>query len=207
MKTKSAPEKRTYKQGARAEAAEATGHRITAAFLTRAETEWFDEITLESLAQDAGVTVQTLIRRFGGKDGVVDAASASFEVDVITQRQCERGDVKRAIEGLIGDYERAGGFVMRMLAQEDRYASIKRVTDKGRAGHRKWLGEVFTPWLESLTPKAREARLDALVAATDIFLWRLVRNDMGRDVSAYRKLMQQLIAGALDGEKPWEKAK
>jgi AcrR family transcriptional regulator len=207
MKARPAPEKRAYKQGARAEAAEATGQRITAAFLARAETEWFDEITLESLAQDAGVTVQTLIRRFGGKDGVVDAASEGFEVDVIEQRRCERGNVKKALDVLIGDYERAGGLVMRVLMQEDRYAAMKRVADKGRAGHRKWLGEVFAPWLETLPAKAREARLDALVAATDIYLWRLMRVDMGRDVSAYRKLVQQMIAGALDGDKPWEKTK
>lgn len=174
MKTKAAPEKRAYKQGARAEAAEATAQRITDAFLARAQTEWFDEIKLEALAQDAGVTVQTLIRRFGGKDGVVDAASESFEIDVIEQRNCEPGAVKKAIDLLIGDYERAGAFVMRVLAQEDRYESLKRVADKGRAGHRQWLSEVFAPWLETLTPKAKEARLDALVAATDIYLWRLL---------------------------------
>lgn len=207
MKTKPAPEKRAYKQGARAEAAEATGRRITDAFLARAQTQWFDEITLESLAQDAGVTVQTLIRRFGGKDGVVDAASDGFEVDVLTIRQCERGDVKKAIEVLIADYERAGLLVMRVLMQEDRYAALKRVADKGRAGHRKWLSEVFDPWLEALPAKAREARLDAIVAATDIYLWRLVRVDLGRDVSAYRRLVQQMLAGALDGEKPWEKTR
>jgi AcrR family transcriptional regulator len=207
MKQKLAPEKRAYKQGARAEAAEATGRRITDAFLARAETQWFDEITLESLAQDAGVTVQTLIRRFGGKGGVVDAASANFEIDVMTQRQCERGDVKRAIAVLIGDYERAGAFVMRVLMQEDRYVALKRVADMGRAGHRQWLSQVFAPWLVNLPAKARETRLDALVAATDIYLWRLLRVDMGRDVNAYRKLVQQLIAGALDGERPWEKAK
>jgi AcrR family transcriptional regulator len=207
MKTKSAPEKRAYKQGARAEAAEATGRRITDAFVARAQTEWFDEIKLESLAQDAGVTVQTLIRRFGGKDGVVDAASEGFGIDVMAQRKCERGDVRKAVEVLIADYERAGAFVMRVLMQEDRYASLKRVADMGRAGHRQWLSQVFAPWLEALTPKARETRLDAIVAATDIYLWRLVRVDMGRDVAAYRRLVQQMLAGALDGEKPWEKAR
>lgn len=77
----------------------------------------------------------------------------------------------------------------------------------GRVGHRAWLADKFAPWLEPLPPKAREARLDALVAATDLYLWRLVRVDMGRDLSAYRKIVFQFIAGALDGEKPWEKTK
>lgn len=207
MKAKTAPEKRAYKQGARAEAAEATGRRITDAFLARAETQWFDEITLESLAQDAGVTVQTLIRRFGGKDGVVDAASEGFGQEVQSRRESPDGDIKKAIDALIGDYERGGALVMRFLAQEDRYPALKRSADHGRAGHRKWLSEKFSDWLTPLPPKAREARLDALVAATDLYLWRLIRVDMGRDLAAYRKIVFQLIAGALDGEKPWEKTK
>ena len=207
MKQKPIPEKRAYKQGVRAEAAEATARRITDAFVARAQTEWFDEIKLEGLAQDAGVTVQTLIRRFGGKDGVVDAASENFEFDVMATRKCEPGDIKKAIEVLIADYERAAPFVMRILAQEDRYEAIKRVADKGRAGHRNWLSRIFAPWLESLTPKAREARLDSIVAATDIYLWRLLRVDMGRDIPAYRKIVRQMLAGALDGDKPWENSK
>jgi AcrR family transcriptional regulator len=208
MKNNAASDKpRTYRQGARAEAAEATAERIIDAFLARAEAQWFDEITLDSLAQDAGVTVQTLIRRFGGKDGVVDAAVQGFEKGVLHRRTTEPGDIAGAVDGVIRDYEEGGALVMRILSQEDRYPVLKRVADKGRAGHRSFLAEMFAHWLEPLPKKAREARLDALVAATDLFLWRLVRVDMGRDVAAYRALVFKLIAGALDGEKPWEKSK
>src|SRR6266545_3349860 len=58
---------RRYTQGARAQAAEATALRIVDAFLTRLMKQWFDEITLDGVAEDAGVTVQTVVRRFGGK--------------------------------------------------------------------------------------------------------------------------------------------
>ncbi|MET0546679.1 MAG: TetR/AcrR family transcriptional regulator [Caulobacterales bacterium] len=207
MKDAAATEKRSYRQGARAEAAEATAVRIMEAFLNRAETQWFDEITLDSLAQDAGVTVQTVIRRFGGKDGVVDSASDLFGRGVMNRRQVKTGDILKAVDALSRDYEECGALVMRVLSQEDRYPVLKRVADYGRVGHREWLAGMFAQWLTPLTPKAREARLDALVAATDLYLWRLVRVDMGRDVPAYKKLVLNLIAGALDGAKPWEKSK
>ena len=62
---------RRYVQAARAEAAADTARRILEAFLARLMTQWFDQITLDRVADDAGVTVQTVVRRFGGKDGVV----------------------------------------------------------------------------------------------------------------------------------------
>lgn len=202
-----APEKRAYRQGARAAAAEATAERIMDAFLARASTQWFDEITLDQLAQDAGVTVQTVIRRFGGKDGLVEGSSKRFERAVLNRRKAKTGDIIAAVDAVARDYEEAGAMVMRVLVQEERYPVLKTVADYGRAGHREWLRGMFAQWLDPLTPKAREARLDALVAATDLYLWRLVRVDMGRDVAAYKKLVLNLISGALDGAKPWEKSK
>ena len=103
------------------------------AFLARVETQWFDEITLDQLAQDASVTVQTIIRRFGGKDGVVEAATKSFGKGVLNRRQADVGDIDAAVDGLVRDYEQAGPLVMRILVQEDRYPTLKIVTDFGRA--------------------------------------------------------------------------
>ena len=56
---------RHYAQRARAQATEATARRIVDAFLARLMAQWFDEITLDRVAEDAGVTVQTVVRRFG----------------------------------------------------------------------------------------------------------------------------------------------
>ena len=36
--------------------------------------QWYDEITLDRVADEAGVTVQTIVRRFGGKAGLLDKA-------------------------------------------------------------------------------------------------------------------------------------
>jgi AcrR family transcriptional regulator len=193
------PAKRTYRQAARAQAAEATAERILEAFVRRLRETWFDEIRLEDVANDAGVTVQTVIRRFGGKDGLLDATSMHVSAEVQRRRAVAPGDVASAVTTLLEDYEAAGDLFMRMLAQEDRYLPVKRLTDHGRAYHRAWVRGVFSPWLEVLPPLEAEARLDALVVVTDVYVWKLLRRDMGRTVAELRSLMEHMIAAALEG--------
>jgi AcrR family transcriptional regulator len=55
---------------ARAEAAEATGERILDAALELFGERPTDQIPLDEVASRAGVSVQTVIRRFGGKGRV-----------------------------------------------------------------------------------------------------------------------------------------
>jgi hypothetical protein len=66
-----------------------------------------------------------------------------------------------------------------MLAQEDRIPAIREMTDLGREYHRDWTRRVFAPLLEEL-PRGprRERRLNALVVATDVLVWKLLRRDM-----------------------------
>jgi hypothetical protein len=48
---------RPYRQTARASAAEATGERILESVLRRVQEQWFEEVTLDVIAQDAGFDV------------------------------------------------------------------------------------------------------------------------------------------------------
>ena len=43
---------------------------------------------------------------------------------------------------------------------------------------------------------------DALVIATDVYVWKLVRRDMGRPTADLAELMRRLIAAALGGPAP-----
>jgi AcrR family transcriptional regulator len=194
--------RRAYRLGLRAQAAEAASNRVLAAFQTRLQDSWFDEIRLEDVARDAGVSVQTVIRRFGGKEGLLDAAQEQLGREILARRATPRGDVDEAIRVLLADYEASGDLVMRALAQEDRYPAIRRVTDFGRAGHRRWLAEVFATQLEGLAPETARQRLDALVAATDVYVWKLLRRDMGRPLAEVRALMDRFIRAALGAQPP-----
>jgi AcrR family transcriptional regulator len=192
--------RRPYRQTARALATEQTGARILDAFERRIHEAWFDEITLEQVAQDAGVTVQTVIRRFGGKDGLLEAAWRRLEEEIRERRRAPAGDVRSAVRAIVRDYEHVGDLVMRALAQEERHPALKATNDIGRAHHRGWIEEAFAPWLTGLPREARQRRVDALVAATDLYLWKLVRRDMARPARQVEAVMMDLIRGVIGGD-------
>ena len=191
------PAKRAYRQGARAEAAEATAVRILEAFQRRLSTDWYDQITLDQVAREAGVTVPTIIRRFGAKEGLLAGIQKLMDVEIMGRREVAPGDVGAIVRVLIEDYEIIGDLAVRSLAQEERYPAFRILTDLGRAGHRHWVEQSFSPWLDLADPEARRARLDALVVATDLYVWKLVRRDMGRSPEHLRTLMLTLIAGII----------
>lgn len=189
---------RDYQQTARAEAAEASTRRIIESFLKRAETQWFDKIKLEDVAADAGVTVQTVVRKFGSKMGLLEVAHKHMGESVAVRRLAPPGDLDGAINALTRDYEEAGPLVLRLLDQEQMHPVLKPTLDVGRRGHREWLQEVFADQLKALPPARRQATLDALVVAADIYVWKLVRLDLGRPIPAYKQIVRQMIRAALE---------
>ncbi|WP_336978163.1 TetR/AcrR family transcriptional regulator [Altererythrobacter fulvus] len=188
---------RDYRQSARAKAAEETGNRIVDAFMAHLQTQWFDEIRLDDVAKEAGVTVQTVIRRFGGKEGLLKAASDRMQEEIVGERAPAAQDVGGAVDTLIGEYEAVGPLMMRLLSQEDRYPAIRTIADRGRATHRQWVGDVFARWLPLVPAERREAVHDRLVIALDLYVWKLLRADMGRSVEQLRKAMLEMAADAL----------
>ena len=199
MKSNAAPAaRRTYRQGARAEAAEATGRRIVAAFQEAMRDQWLEDITLDRVAQAAGVTVQTLIRRFGGKEGLLAAVRDHMGREVLARREAPVGDIERAVTNVCIDYEASGDMIVRTLFQEERFPVLKPMLDLGRAGHRRWVASVAEPWLAPLADDVRKVALDALVAALDVYVWKLLRRDLGRSAEETRAAMLRLARSAVD---------
>jgi AcrR family transcriptional regulator len=200
MKSRAAHPARPYAQTARAEAAEATGRRIIDAFLARLLAEWFDEITLDAVAGDAAVTVQTVIRRFGGKEGLLAAAIPVFGEQVKARRAAPptaAASPRTAIHCLLEDYELSGDAIIRLLALELRFPFLTDVLQVGRTGHREWVGTAFAPALAGTPPAAREQTLDALVIATDVYTWKLLRRDMRRTREQAAAVLEALVRDIL----------
>ena len=187
-------ERRPYRQNARAAATQETRERILQtmreAFLTR----WIDEVTLAEVAASAGVTVQTVVNHFGGKEGLIDGVVERFgqEVEAVRYR-AEPGDVAGAVDALLDDYEETGDAIWRILALEDRYAALGSLLATGRAGHRGWIEHTFAGTLAALPAPAREQRVALLVAATDLYTWKLMRRDMGMSRDAVAAAMRELL--------------
>jgi AcrR family transcriptional regulator len=188
---------RPYRQRARAAAAEATARRILDVFGACMRDQWFDEITLEDVARQAGVTMRTVIRRFGGKEGLLQAFVEDFVPSVRLSREGRPGDVPGAVAQVAAIYEAWGDSVIRNLAQEERHPALKPLLDLGRENHRAITAEVFAPWLDRVAAPDRTAMLDALVLATDVYAWKLVRRDMGRSAEATALLMRRLVDAVL----------
>jgi AcrR family transcriptional regulator len=165
---------------ARAEAAAATGERILDAAV---EVFWElpgKQVSLDEVARRAGVTVQTVIRRFGGRDGLL-AAAAEHEAERVSRQRDEApvGDAAGAVRVLVDHYEAMGDRVLRLLAEEERVPGLRDVADRGRALHRAWCARVFARALEGRVGVERRRRLAQLVAVCDVYTWRLLRRDAG----------------------------
>lgn len=196
--TKKKPPRRSYSQTARADSAEETGRRIVESFVGKLMVQWFDEITLDSVAADAGVTVQTVIRRFGGKEGLLGEAVKVLSAQIMGQRGMPTGDVSGLIDRLFEDYERTGDSVIRLLALESRYPAIRQLTDVGRREHRQWIADNLAEQIRKFTASDQRDFIDRLIIATDVYSWKLLRRDMGRTVEESKTNIISLVEGILN---------
>jgi AcrR family transcriptional regulator len=164
---------------ARAEATAATRERILDAterlFLASAS----DRFSLEDVAEGAGTTVQTVLRHFGSKDSMLAASSDRAMQEVRRERMSAPvGDVRGAVENLVGHYEERGDVALRWLAEEERNPFLGEIVERGRELHREWVASTFAGQLEPARGDGGRLRLAQLVAVTDVYMWKLLRRDM-----------------------------
>lgn len=185
----------------RAKAAAQTGERILDATEAACYERPIEEVTLVEIAEAAGVTVQTILRRFGRKESLFAAVLTRMAMRVSKQRGAAPvGDEEEAVRVLVEHYEELGDRVLRLLAEEERNRALRTLADMGRAYHREWCERVFAPTLESLQGVSRKRRVAQLVAVTDVYLWKLLRRDSGlsrrQTELAMRELLEPLTEAA-----------
>jgi AcrR family transcriptional regulator len=190
---------RVYRQDLRARQLDANTSRIVDAAAALVSTvRRVADITLDDIAAGAGLTARTILRRFGSRDGVLEAAFERLKTEFQgLRRPTPPGDVDAAVASVVGQYEQIGDFNIRALEAEDQLALVHRSLDYARAFHRAWLADVFAPNLARLTPSERERRLIALYAATDIYLWKLLRRDLSLDRKHTEDTFGRLVRGVL----------
>ncbi|WP_330432149.1 TetR/AcrR family transcriptional regulator [Gordonia sesuvii] len=189
---------RAYTQSDRADSTVATRDRILAAatklFLEKA----FEDVTLAAIAKASGVSHQTVLNHFESKAGVVVGVTEVLAAETFDARAARPGDLEGAITALVGNYEQIGDANVRWAMAADRFPDLNAQLDVARAGHRTWLATVFADSIPT-NPKRREQFLDALHAATDVYVWKLLRRDLGRNRADTEKTMAGLVAGILTG--------
>ena len=193
---------RPYRQKARAEAAEETARRIAQAFGDLMFERWYEDVTLEEVARRAGVTVRTVMRRFGSKEGLLGSYIDYLAPEILERLSAPPGDVPGIVRRIIDFYEEIGDGAIRNLAQELRFSVLQPPVERGRREKRKSTEENFAPWLDALSEKERRRTLDALIVATDVYTWKLVRRDIGRSRAETEAVMLGLVAAILDQSPP-----
>lgn len=187
---------RTYTMTARAEAAERTRVAILDAAVRLATSRLLADVTLDDIAAAAGCSVQTVLRRFGSRAGLIEAASAYARREVVQERRTPVGDAAAAVEVVVEHYERRGDGVLLLLAQETTDPQVREITEHGRRLHRDWVERVFAAELDARGP-AGQALADLLAVATDVQTWRQLRRDLRLDRVTTVQRMQQLVLALL----------
>ena len=193
MKTMPAP--RSYKMVARARAAAETRERILDAAVELFWDSPAEPVALEDVAKRAGVAVQTVIRRFGGREGLFAAAAERETSRTRSQRdEAPVGDVTGAVRVLLDHYEEMGDRVGRLLAEEQRSPVLRDVAQRGRELHREWCARVFAAELTRVSGGERRRRLAQFVAICDFYTWKLLRRDAGLSRRQTELALVELLA-------------
>ena len=187
---------RPYRMQARAEAVEETANSILDAATTAFGSTRFADVTLREIAEAADVSVQTVIRRFGSKEGLFDAVVDKERTRIAARRQVPAGaDLRRRIEILVDHYEEDGDVVLHLLSEEDRSPEVALVVAEGRRTHRTWVETQLLEILGHARGPDHRRLVDGAVAATDLLTWKLLRRDVGRNQKEVIEVMVRMLEG------------
>ena len=199
--TRTAPQKsptmtRSYDMTQRNRLAAATADRILDATEARLSSGPLAELTLSAVADDAGVSVQTVLRHFGSRDGLMEETAKRVGERIERHRgRASPHDPDAALDLLLEHYEAEGPLILNLLAHETVEPVALHAVEEGRRFHRAWVDRVFGPTVN-------DEALDALVAATDLYTWKLLRLDLKRTPAQVRRAMGALVEGVRSEPEP-----
>ncbi|MEQ1884176.1 MAG: TetR/AcrR family transcriptional regulator [Bryobacteraceae bacterium] len=207
---KKAPRKtRAYHQEARAQQTEANIQGIVDATVALVRSaRRVSEITLDHIAERCGLTVRTILRRFGSRDGLMALAFTQIQSEIDGSKvRTPAGDIDSALKSLLSQYEEMGDLNIRALEEEDQIPQLHEMLQFGRASHREWLRSTFGPHLAGKGAEEQEQWLTTYYAATEVYLWKVLRRDLGLDRDQTAATFRRLVDGVMmlardDSRKP-----
>jgi len=192
--------RRPYRMNLRAESAHATRQRILDATVQLLGERLTADVRLEEIAARARASVQTVLRLYGSRQALLERAGEIVAGRVGEQRGRARpGDVPGAVAALFDRYEELGDLVVRRLAEELREGARDAALEIGRRSHRAWVERQFQPQLARHPGARRERVVHALVAACDVYTWKLLRRDLGLAREQAESTVRRMVTGSLGG--------
>jgi len=186
---KTSEKKRTYQMLERAEKVARNDRKIMDAMAELWLEVPLSELTLDRISQRSGVTVRTILRKFGSKESLFNACIENAG-DRFTQRrmQATPGDLTEILDVLLEEYEHMGDTLIRTLTVEYEFPSTQKLLKKARTIHREWCAMAFEPFLPLKSSDRYEVVLSAFIAATEFYLWKLLRRDLGKSREQCRQI-------------------
>lgn len=177
----------------RATSAAATRDRIRQAATTLFIELAYDQVSLAAVAQSAGVSLPTVLRKFGSKDALFLECAWNVSEQEREARAMPAGDVRGAARLLAQRYEQILPFWKRHLDLEERFPTVARAIGDARTSHLAWLAEVFAPYLVRQPGPVRTRQLATLFGATEIYLWWTWRTHLGLSAREAEKVLVELL--------------
>jgi AcrR family transcriptional regulator len=147
------------------------------------------ELTLDKISQRSGVTVRTILRKFGSKEGLLKSCIEDEGERFTSKRmQVTPGDLPGILDALLEEYEHMGEALIRTLTVEYEFSTTKGLLKKARQIHREWCQKVFGPYLPSRSSEEYETVLSAFISSTEFYLWKLLRKDLGKSKKQCRQI-------------------
>lgn len=148
----------------------------------------FGEVTLQGVADEAGVSLKTVVRHFGSKEDLLRLAMAEARGLEEDNRSVPVGDLDAVCRVLGERYEAMAEQIYRSGDVELSYPWFSDWVQMARRSHLDWLAAAFDPWLPPSGPE-REDRLMCLFSATEIRSWWAIRERFGYSPERARAVM------------------
>ncbi|WP_167756900.1 TetR/AcrR family transcriptional regulator [Leifsonia flava] len=196
MKSRESAGSREYRMSARADSAELTGERIVDAMLARLRGTPYERIRLDDVAADAGVTVQTVIRRFGGKAGLMTSVVEREFGRIVAARDAgDQRSVASTVSALVEHYEVYGSLILKTYSEAPQIPGLAELVARGRAYHVDWCRRAFEDHLDpEADEETRRVRLAQVVAICDATTWRILRFDGALTPDETERALRELLA-------------
>ena len=192
---------RPYKQGARALAQQRTREALLDVAIDMFYAGSWQKASLQTLAKNANVTKQTLLRHFGSKEEMLLQALLRSGEQVIDERwSAPSGDIDGVLENLLTHYETWGKRARHIGAWQSGPDALADLSQAGRQLHYDWVEYAFGPQLEGLRGKARARRRAALIALCDVQFWWVLSHDLELGRSEVHAVLAKLIGGLFQNE-------
>jgi AcrR family transcriptional regulator len=185
---------RPYVMAARREAVGEMRRRILEAAIDLLGERLRSDIRLEDVARRSGAGIQTVLRHFGTRAALLEEAISGVQAAHARTRPVTSGGVEPAVRTLFDQYEALGDIVVRNLADEAADPTVGEMLEIGRRFHRDWVTAQF---LAEPSPRASSEVVDALVVATDVYVWKVLRRDLRLERDSAQAVVRRLIEGVL----------